>query len=299
MQKTFRKRKVRPLVCLLFLLIIVFFCYFENNVITVSEFIVSDKKIPQSFDGVVIAHVSDLHNKMFGDNQSRLVGKIKEWNPDLIVITGDLIDSNRPDVEKGLALVREAVKIAPVYFVTGNHDNWLSDTDTFELFRGLEDSGAVVLKDEKRKLVFGKNEEYITLIGLDDDTLCAKSDLRKALDSLIRSDMQSADQHADKISEEVQRPFVIMLAHQPQLLPVYSEYDIDLVLSGHAHGGQFRIPFIGGFVAPDQGFLPKYTKGMYEENNTKMIVSAGLGNSVVPQRLLNRPELVKITLKCK
>lgn len=286
MQNTFRKRKVRLLICLLFLVLVAVFCYFENNVITLSEYEVRNEKIPPYFDGVVIVHISDLHNKLFGENQHRLVEKIKEQEPDLIMITGDLIDSNRPDVEKGLLLAKEAVKIAPVYFVTGNHDNWLSDTDTFQLFRGLENCGVTVLKDEKITISSGKAEESITLIGLDDESQYTKSDVRKVLDHLLENNEESKEE----------RPFVMMLAHQPQFLPVYSEYDIDLVLSGHAHGGQFRIPFIGGFVAPDQGFLPKYTKGLYEENETKMILSAGLGNSVVPQRLLNRPELVKITL---
>lgn len=292
MQKTFRKRKVRLLVGLLFLLAIAVFCYFENNAITVSEFVISDEKIPESFDGVVIVHVSDLHNKLFGKKQGRLVEKIKKENPDMIVITGDLIDSNRPDVDKGLMLVKEMVKIAPVYFVTGNHDNWLSDTNTYRLFQGLEQYGVVVLKDEKKILSAGKRGEYISIIGLDDDTQSSKSDVRRALDRLCGEEGDS-----EKRGVSGEDTFVILLAHQPQLMPVYGEYDIDLVLSGHAHGGQFRIPFIGGFVAPDQGFLPKYTKGLYEESGTKMIVSAGLGNSVVPQRLLNRPELVKITLK--
>ena len=201
----------------------------------------------------------------------------------MIVITGDLIDSNRPDVEMGLLLVEEAVKIAPVYFVTGNHDNWLSDTNTFALFQGLKNLGVTVLSDEKVLLCAEKEGEYISLIGIDDDTISYKSKLQETLENLT----------------EQEEAFVLLLAHQPQEMPVYSEYEVDLVLSGHAHGGQFRIPFIGGFVAPDQGFLPKYTKGLYEENGTKMIVNAGLGNSVVPQRLLNRPEVVKITFNSK
>ena len=283
MQKTFRKRKVRLLVGLLFLLGILGFCYFENNAITVSEYDMSSEKIPQGFDGFVIVHVSDLHNKLFGDKQGRIISKIKKCSPDIIVITGDLIDSNHPDVEKGMMFVKEAVKIAPVYFVTGNHDNWLSDTNTFQLFQGMENCGVDVLKDEMRLIEDEKTEDVITIMGLDDDTLYYKSRIRDTMEKL------SGEKSADS--------YTILLAHEPQLLPVYAEFDVDLVLSGHAHGGQFRIPFVGGFVAPDQGFLPEYTKGVYEENETKMVVSAGLGNSVVPLRLLNRPELVKITLK--
>lgn len=283
MQNTFQKRMKRLLIRLLILFGIAVFCYFENNAITVSEYEIVSEQIPESFDGFVIVHLSDLHNKMFGENQKRLIRHVKEQNPDMIVITGDLIDSNRPDVATGLLLVEEAMKVAPVYFVTGNHDNYLSDTDTFALFRGLENLGARVLDDEEIKLYAGDKKEYISLIGVDDETICYKSKLQETLTKLT----------------EQKETFVLLLAHEPQRMPVYSEQEIDLVLSGHAHGGQFRIPFIGGFVAPDQGFLPEYTKGLYEENGTKMIVSAGLGNSVIPQRLLNRPEVVKITFNSK
>lgn len=284
MRSTFQKKVKRLLVRLFIFLAIVGFCYYENNVITVSEYEIVSEKLPESFDGFVIVHLSDLHNKLFGENQKRLIKHVKAQNPDMIVITGDLIDSNHPDVEKGLLLVEEAMKIAPVYFVTGNHDNYLSDTDTFALFSGLERLGARVLDDEAATLYFENEEESISLLGVDDDTILSNSQLTRTLEELMKS-------------EDDETPFTILLAHEPQRMPTYSKFDIDLVMSGHAHGGQFRIPLIGGFVAPGQGFLPKYTKGLYEENSTKMIVSAGLGNSVIPLRLLNRPEVVKITLK--
>ena len=286
MQNTFQKKMKRLLIGLLIFFGTILFCYCENNVITVSEYDIVSEKIPESFDGFVIVHLSDLHNKLFGKDQHRLIKHVKKQEPDMIVITGDLIDSNHPDVEKGLLLVEEAMKIAPVYFVTGNHDNYLSDTNTYALFQGLECLGARVLDDEVIELHLEDEEEKILLLGVDDDTICYKSHCEEVLSKLTE----------EYESEDI---FTILLAHEPQRLPVYSQFDIHLVLSGHAHGGQFRIPFIGGFVAPDQGFLPEYTKGAYEENGTNMIVSAGLGNSVIPQRLLNRPEVVKITLKCK
>ena len=286
MRNTFQKKMKRLLVGLLIFFGTILFCYCENNVITVSKYDIVSEKIPESFDGFVIVHLSDLHNKLFGKAQHRLVKHIKEQKPDMIVITGDLIDSNHPNVETGLLLVEEAVKIAPVYFVTGNHDNYLSDTNTYALFQGLERLGVRVLDDEATELYLENEAEGILLLGVDDDALSYTSGCRETLSKLTEK-------------KEKTDIFTILLAHEPQRLPVYSEFEIDLVLSGHAHGGQFRIPFIGGFVAPDQGFLPEYTKGEYEENGTHMIVSAGLGNSVIPQRLLNRPEVVKIALNCK
>lgn len=295
MQKTFQKRMKRLLICLLVFSAIFGFCYFENNAITVSEYEIVSNKLPESFDGFVIAHLSDLHNKSFGKDHERLIQKVKKQDPDIIVITGDLIDSNHPDVEKGLSFAEKAVKIAPVYFVTGNHDNWLSDTNTYALFYGLERLGVRVLDDEGVELYFEDEKECISLLGVDDDTVAVSSRLQETLSTLT----EVTDEQDGMAAPATESLFTILLAHEPQRMPDYAEFEIDLVLSGHAHGGQFRIPFIGGFVAPDQGFLPEYTKGLYEENGTKMIVSAGLGNSVVPLRLLNRPEVVKITLKCR
>lgn len=302
MQNTFQKRMKRLLICLLIFSAVAGFCYFENNAITVSEYEIASEKLPESFDGFVVVHLSDLHNKLFGKNQERLIRKVAAQQPDMIVITGDLIDSNHPDVETGLLLVEEAIKIAPVYFVTGNHDNWLSDTNTYALFYGLKKLGARVLDDEATELYLESEAQSISLLGVDDGTIGDTAKLKETLASLTKAgEAEGEEKEAgeEKSFGNSEKPFTLLLAHEPQCLPTYSEYEIDLVLSGHAHGGQFRIPFIGGFVAPDQGFLPKYTKGLYEENGTEMIVSAGLGNSVIPLRLLNRPEVVKITLKCR
>lgn len=309
MRDTVRKR-VRKLLCiLLFLFAAVLFCYFENHAITVTEYRVEDHSLPASFDGTVILHISDLHNKTFGKQQDELIRKMEQEKPDLIVITGDLVDSNHPDVEAAAVFVKKAVRLAPVYFVTGNHDNWLSDADTEALYRCLDEAGVLYLKDEVRVLARGESQIY--LLGLDDDTLAFPSKLRETLAEMEQEIAQRekaeypgrtkpADaeypERTESADAECPETFQILLAHEPQLFDYYADSDVNLVLCGHAHGGQFRIPFIGGFVAPDQGFLPTFTEGMHEKNSTRMIISRGLGNSVVPQRLLNRPELVKITL---
>jgi predicted MPP superfamily phosphohydrolase len=148
--------------------------------------------------------------------------------------------------------------------------------------------GGIKTDDETRD--DGSSGDVICLMGIDDDTLASAQKLQDTLSEL---------QEKIKEREQVQdvQPFTILLAHEPQLFDIYAEYDIDLVLCGHAHGGQFRLPFIGGFVAPDQGFLPTYTEGKHEREGATMIISRGLGNSVIPIRLLNRPELVTITLR--
>ena len=150
---------------------------------------------------------------------------------------------------------------------------------------GLEAAGVHVLKDEVRILTMGEPKETIYMAGIDDASLASTAECDKALKKL------TARKNPDD--------FMILLAHEPQRLEQYAAYGVSLVLSGHAHGGQFRIPFIGGFVAPDQGFLPAYTEGVFHEKDTDLVISRGLGNSVIPIRLLNRPELVKVTLYSK
>ena len=275
-------RKKKACFCLLFFCLLAAFLYWQNNGLTVTEYDIVNKDLPQSFNGCTIVQISDLHNKSFGRGQRKLLRRIKACDPDVIVLTGDLVDSNRPDVDTALELVSAVADLAPVYFVTGNHDNWLSAENTDHLMQGLEDAGVHVLKDEVRILARGEQKETIYMAGIDDASLASAAACDKALQKLA----------ARKKTDD----FMILLAHEPQRLDQYAAYGVSLVLSGHAHGGQFRIPFIGGFVAPDQGFLPAYTEGVFHEKDTDLVISRGLGNSVIPIRLLNRPELVKVTL---
>lgn len=279
------RRKKKACFFLLFFCMLVLFLYRQNNGLTVTEYEIVNKDLPQSFNGCTIVQISDLHNKSFGKEQKKLVRRIKACEPDVIVLTGDLVDSNRPDVDTALELVSAIADLAPVYFVTGNHDNWLSKEDTEQLMQGLGNAGVHVLKDEVRILTMGKSEETIYMAGIDDASLASTAECDKALQKLT----------ARKKPDD----FMILLAHEPQRLEQYAACGVSLVLSGHAHGGQFRIPFIGGFVAPDQGFLPTYTEGVFHEKDTDLVISRGLGNSVIPIRLLNRPELVKVTLYTK
>ena len=278
-------RKRKACFCLLFFTLSVVFLYWQNNGLTITEYDIVNKDLPQSFNGCTIVQISDLHNKSFGREQKKLVRRIKACEPDVIVLTGDLVDSNRPDVDTALELVSAIADLAPVYFVTGNHDNWLSAENTDRLIQGLEAAGVHVLKDEVRILTMSQPKETIYMAGIDDASLASTVECDKALKKL------TARKNPDD--------FMILLAHEPQRLEQYAAYGVSLVLSGHAHGGQFRIPFIGGFVAPDQGFLPAYTEGVFHEKDTDLVISRGLGNSVIPIRLLNRPELVKVTLYSK
>lgn len=265
------------------------FLYFENNCITISEHIVSSNKIPLEFDGFKIIHISDLHSKVFGKNNEILINKIKNENPDIVVITGDLIDRRRYNEEKSMTLINGLKDEIPIYYVNGNHEGWSGKFDSLE--KKLINAGVVVLRNESMKIK--KCSNSITIIGIDDPAFNAIQNTKEnILRDIIRKELSSSIEKHDK-------NYKILLTHRPENFDIYTEYNIDLSLAGHAHGGQVRIPFIGGVIAPNQGYFPKYSEGIHEKSNSFMIVSRGLGNSLVPQRIWNRPEIVSIILKVK
>lgn len=272
-----KKSKKRYIIVICVIVFLVAFCYWQNNMLVISEYEYTNEKIVNEMDGFTIVHLSDLHSKSFGKNQKRLIRKIEECKPDIIVITGDLVDERSKDFDNAVRLVRNAVEIAPVYYVTGNHEKWLSDDLYDELMDMLRQEGVIILDNACIRI--SKGDSDFILAGLDDGSL-----LDDTLKELRLND---------------KKELVVLLTHEPQYIKDYSIYGADLVLSGHAHGGQFRLPFIGGVYAPDQGFNPEYTSGVYEENNTTMVVSRGLGNSVIPVRLFNFPDIVCVSFKAE
>ena len=188
----------------------------------------------------------------------------------------------------------EIVKICPVYYVTGNHEYWLEKSEYDELMDGLIGAGVVILDDQVVEI--SRGDAKFRLVGLDDKSL-ADGTLEALLsDESIRNDQAEQKEETADNEDSGEKELTVVLAHEPQYLVRYASIGVDLVLSGHAHGGQFRLPFVGGIVAPDQGFLPEYTSGEYYMDGTEMIVSRGLGNSVIPVRLFNFPEIVCVEL---
>ena len=256
------------------------FCYWQNNDLVTTKIIINNNKIPVPFNGYKIVQISDLHNKEFGRNQSKLINLIKNANPDIIVITGDLISSKDTKIDIAMELIYGAIDIAPVYYVPGNHEAW--SAKYAELTQKLIASGVVILSDKKIQIT--KEDTSIDLMGLSDPSvsLYGEYQLGKRLNDLVTGDVDS---------------YKILLSHRPDLIEIYASNKIDLAFTGHAHGGQFRLPIIGGLGAPDQGFFPKYTSGTYTMDDTTMVVSRGLGKSVIPVRIFNRPEIIIVTLK--
>lgn len=268
--KKITKRKKYVFVIITAILLI--FCYWQNNMLTVSNYIYSSPKITTELDGFRIVQISDLHNKKFGN---RLIRKISALNPDIIAITGDIVDSNHTNIETALYFAEKSVEIAPTYYVTGNHEYWLDTAKREKLFSGLKSAGVQIL--DNKTITVKKNNSAFSLTGIDDNTLSGSF---------------------SRFLPTNENTLNILLAHEPQYIYDYSTYgNVDLVLTGHAHGGQFRLPFIGGIIAPDQGFFPKYTSGLHKSADTSMIISRGLGNSVIPLRLFNFPDIVCIDLE--
>ncbi len=273
------KRFLRGLLALLLVTAaLVIWIVWENGALGVTRYEITASTLPPAFAGYRIVQVSDLHNQTFGENNETLLRLLREAEPDMIVMTGDLIDSVKTDLAVGLTFAEAAVAIAPTYFVTGNHEAAISSR---QFLRDLKALGVTVLKDQRVTVTRGTDS--ITLLGLQDPNFSREEDdvaARTALEAMMAAE----------------DGYTLLLAHRPELFDVYVSCGVDLVLSGHAHGGQFRIPFVGGLFAPSQGWFPRYDNGIYTDGSTTMVVSRGIGNSRFPFRINNPPELVLVVL---
>jgi predicted MPP superfamily phosphohydrolase len=228
--------------------------------------------------------ISDLHSTIFGKDQSVLIDKVKQQNPDLIVLTGDIFDDVVPMVGTQLLLAGIS-DTSPIYYVTGNHEFWTYRIE--KLREELRKYGVIILSDEYKKIEIKDNE--IILAGIEDP------DKKK---------YETPDYDQNKIMEDRFREldniptYKILLAHRPERIKYYHNFSFDLILSGHTHGGQIRMPpVIKGLYAPHQGLFPKYVGGIYQYNHSVHIISRGLSISPRLPRIFNPPELVVIILK--
>ena len=265
--------------CVILLIVLIAWIAWDNQALEVNEWTVSDRDIPDTFSGYRIAQISDLHNAEFGGHNEELLSMLAGTAPDIIVLTGDLVDSRRTDVDVAADFAARAMEIAPVYYVTGNHENRLK-TEFPKLEKRLKNAGVTVLRNES--VVLEQDGQQIQLLGVDDITFYTKNWEDPLIEDLERL-------KADDL-------YTVLLSHRPDLLKLYEKAGVDLVFTGHAHGGQIRLPWIGGILAPDQGFFPKYDSGLYTLGETNLMVSRGLGNSLFPFRVNNPPEIVVVEL---
>lgn len=264
------------------LLILFFvFCYYQNNKLDITEYEMESNKVQND---VRIVHLSDFHSKPFKE----VLDRTKELDPDIICITGDYINDKCRNKDKMLAYGKELVKIAPVYYITGNHERRL---DRFEeLMQELEKIGFHVLLNRCLET------ENATILGLDENQADFSDYKERKKGTFKYKDMSKHFTELEKADN-----FRLVLCHFPENFEGikevnYSQYDFDLQLSGHAHGGQWIMPFVGPLFSPGQGILPKYARGTFGDR-PKLIISRGLGNSEFPLRLFNHPEIVIVNIK--
>ncbi len=277
-----KKTKVIILTILTILVLCSFYLHYENTKLQVSKYNIKNSKIPSDFNNYKIVQVSDFHNTKSKTLTNDLIKEIKEQNPNIIVLTGDLIDANKTDIDIAINFIKEINDISSIYFISGNHEESTSAYSTLK--EQLEENNVIIL--DNKAVILKEAESEMNLIGISDPQIINDS---------FFSDSEKIKLELENVAYDKSK-YSILLSHRPETFDTYVESELDLVLTGHAHGGQIRIPFIGGVVAPNQGLFPKYTSGKFHNKNTTMIVSRGIGNSILPFRINNRPELVVITL---
>ncbi len=260
------------------------------------NYVINSDKIEKD---VRIVQVTDLHNIEFGKDNINLVDKIKFLNPDIICVTGDMINDHEYDYSKIITLLNQLTQITDVYYSLGNNE--VQHERSEEIIADIEKTGAVLLIDKQTTInvngnqieVFGNNE-YIT-----DD----KEDTRLNGDLPRDSELYTPEAVRVKLWNRMDNfldsdNFKLLLCHYPERFDYkYNEFEVDLMLAGHAHGGAVRLPFLGGLIAPDQGYFPKYELGYFQEGNANMIISAGLGSHYwFTPRINNPPEITVIDL---
>lgn len=266
----------RLLVTLLVLAAAVGWFWWQQN--GLSSETISVTSAPDGFAGYRIAVISDLHGKEFGEDNEKLIDYIRDLEPDLIAVTGDLIHD-----QDQMAMVRPVAKglasIAPTYYVTGNHE-WAAKVVP-ELEELLEACGINVLSNEYVMLTEGGDQ--IALLGAEDSNGYA--------------DQMTVGELANQVRQEQGDVYTILLSHRNNHYDQYQQARVDLTLAGHAHGGLIRLPTTDGLIGPKRELWPQYTAGLYDLSYGQMVVSRGLGNQFPCFRLFNRPDVPLVVLE--
>lgn len=276
---------IYAVIVVILLVLLGLFCYFQNNTIDKTEYIILSDEIKGA---VKLVQLSDMHSKPF----KKVLKKLDEIKPDIIAVTGDYINDKCKNKEKMFEFGKELLNRAPVFYITGNHERRLDNFD--ELMKELSDLGFTVLLNDTAQITV--NSSLITFLGLDENQADFKDYKARKKGTFKYKDMKPYFEKLDKLGG-----FKIVLSHFPENFEKvkennYIQYDFDLQLSGHAHGGQFILPFLGPIYSPGQGLFPKYARGSFGQR-PQLIVSRGLGNAEFPLRLFNHPEINVIYLE--
>jgi uncharacterized protein len=246
------------------------YLYFQVKSIAVTKYDVPVRDLPASFQGFTILHLSDLHSKEYGAGQERLLDLIKRYEFDMVAITGDLVDKDNQQTHPAISLIR-GLPQKPVFFVPGNHEWW----SNYAIKASLLAEEVQILENANYK--YSRGDEHIWIAGVDDPFL-QKDNLDQALEGT---------------GDAAPR---LLLAHAPDIYPSAMQAGIDLIMVGHTHGGQVRLPLLGAIYVPGKGLFPQFDYGMFFSGLSTLVINGGLGESTLPLRFNNRPEIVLITL---
>ncbi len=316
-----KKNKFRITIPVLLVLFIIIsgLCLYGNYHLVTEQYDYCSVNVPAEMDGFTIVQVSDLHNQIFGFGESVLLKKIRECEPDIIVVTGDAVDSTHTNYGITKSFFKGAVEIAPVYYISGNHEKWLwqrnqSKYDNY--IQEIEGYGVNYIDDEivegdgyklvgVSELSLGNQLDLYSdeIDGNNDETddyqeggIGAGLNNDEEEESSTGSNTNEEDESSAGLNTKEEDKLVILLAHEPEYIESFVDTGADLVFTGHNHGGQIRIPGKGGLVSADFRFFPELCEGEHFFGDTTMIISRGLGNSLFPVRINNDPQLVKVVL---
>ena len=285
---TKKRRKIMGWTLIMIVLAVIYY-FLQLNWISVTTHVIHLDDLPKEFDGYKIVQLSDLHNQEFGYENERLIERINQIKPDIIVMTGDMLTNTRDVSTNGdvlIKLVESLNQQYPIYYVTGEHEEGLyyEDRNKYQIDGTKEDYeeklsqfGVTVLNDEQ--VTITRQDATINVYGLKEH---------------LSGDIQIDKRLGQSNKEEV----TILLSHRPTYFDDYTKWGADLIFCGDTHGGMIRLPVIGGILSAE-GFFPEYDGGLFRKENSVMVVSRGLGNNPIPLRINNRPEIVEVILKSK
>ena len=283
-----KRRKIMGWTLIMIVLAVIYY-FLQLNWISVTTHVIHLDDLPKEFDGHKIVQLSDLHNQEFGYENERLIERINQIKPDIIVMTGDMLTNTREVSTNGdvlIKLVESLNQQYPIYYVTGEHEEGLyyEDRNKYQIDGTKEDYeeklsqlGVTVLNDEQ--VTITRQDATINVYGLKEH---------------LSGDIQIDKRLGQSNKEEV----TILLSHRPTYFDDYTKWGADLIFCGDTHGGMIRLPMIGGILSAE-GFFPEYDGGLFRKENSVMVVSRGLGNNPIPLRINNRPEIVEVILKSK
>lgn len=297
-----------------FCIMILLINFFINKNITVTNYYIEHYKISEDFKDYKILQLTDIHSIRNEEQSEKIINTVKNQNPNSIFITGDLIDAEYyaeqnnqyqakeiefPD-KLTIDFVKKLTEIATVYMVYGNHEMMLLDDPENNVFKvALEELGVHILNNKRDTITLG--EGNIKLVGVQDPATLYKD---KKYASVGENNKDKTKQILDDLfynlesensEQSNEKQYTILLSHRPEYFDLYKQYEIDLALTGHTHGGIVAIPEIGGLYAHPQGWFPEYVTGVYKTDNFQMIVGNGIGYSKIPIRIFNPPEIISIT----